>query len=217
MSTATVVTIFHPPANDPPADFIEWADTMRTTASESTDFRVSVLADPHLDWGTRRHLCQRAGAAPLVRQLGPPTVAQRRQAVRNSSCHRRHRDRRGQRSAVRRRLLSAHGGGGPRRRLRSGRGSAGGGERSVQRVRRMLHLRPPGHRRRFVRGAAVPYRTPTRDVAGVSGTPRRAGGAAAVEPDPRILHGVLDHDLRQHRADRKTATPRSLRDGRPRC
>ncbi|KDF00338.1 hypothetical protein Y900_015655 [Mycolicibacterium aromaticivorans JS19b1 = JCM 16368] len=49
MSTATVVTIFHP-ANDP-ADFIEWADTMRTTASESTDFRVSVLADPHLDWG----------------------------------------------------------------------------------------------------------------------------------------------------------------------
>ncbi|MBI3692132.1 MAG: hypothetical protein HY239_16145, partial [Mycolicibacterium aromaticivorans] len=49
MSTATVVTIFHP-ANDP-ADFIGWADTMRATASESTDFRVSVLANPHLDWG----------------------------------------------------------------------------------------------------------------------------------------------------------------------
>ena len=49
MSEATVVTIFHP-TNDP-ADFTTWASELRASASEVTDFRISVLGDPHLDWG----------------------------------------------------------------------------------------------------------------------------------------------------------------------
>ncbi|WP_319436998.1 antibiotic biosynthesis monooxygenase [Mycobacterium sp. RTGN5] len=49
MSAATVVTIFHP--SDHPGDFTVWAGELRATAPESTDFRISVLHDPHLDWG----------------------------------------------------------------------------------------------------------------------------------------------------------------------
>jgi antibiotic biosynthesis monooxygenase (ABM) superfamily enzyme len=49
MSAATVVTIFHP--SNHPADFTAWAGELRTTAPEATDFRISVLRDPHLDWG----------------------------------------------------------------------------------------------------------------------------------------------------------------------
>jgi antibiotic biosynthesis monooxygenase (ABM) superfamily enzyme len=49
MSAATVVTIFHP--SNHPADFTVWADELRATASEAIDFRISVLTDPHLDWG----------------------------------------------------------------------------------------------------------------------------------------------------------------------
>jgi antibiotic biosynthesis monooxygenase (ABM) superfamily enzyme len=49
MGTATVVTIFHP--SNHPADFTVWAGEMSVTATEATDFRISVLTDPHLDWG----------------------------------------------------------------------------------------------------------------------------------------------------------------------
>lgn len=49
MSAATVVTIFHP-TNDS-ADFSAWSDELRATAPESSDFRLSVLGHPHLDWG----------------------------------------------------------------------------------------------------------------------------------------------------------------------
>ncbi|MBB3748062.1 hypothetical protein FHT44_000523 [Mycolicibacterium sp. BK634] len=49
MTAATVVTIFHP-AGDP-ADFVAWADELRSSAAESTDFRISVLGNQHLDWG----------------------------------------------------------------------------------------------------------------------------------------------------------------------
>jgi uncharacterized protein len=49
MSEATVVTIFHP--SDDPADFTSWAGELRDSAPEATDFRISVLGDPHLDWG----------------------------------------------------------------------------------------------------------------------------------------------------------------------
>lgn len=49
MSAATVVTIFHPSKS--PADFTVWAGELRATAAEATDFRISVLSDPHLDWG----------------------------------------------------------------------------------------------------------------------------------------------------------------------
>lgn len=44
-----VVTIFHP-TNDVPG-FAEWAAELRATAPEATDFRISVLGEPHLDWG----------------------------------------------------------------------------------------------------------------------------------------------------------------------
>jgi antibiotic biosynthesis monooxygenase (ABM) superfamily enzyme len=49
MSAATVVTIYHP-TNDSPA-FMRWAGELRATASSAADFRVSVLGEPHLDWG----------------------------------------------------------------------------------------------------------------------------------------------------------------------
>ncbi|WP_286171867.1 hypothetical protein [Mycobacterium sp. BK086] len=49
MTAATVVTIFHP-AGDP-ADFVAWADELRSSAADSTDFRISVLDNQHLDWG----------------------------------------------------------------------------------------------------------------------------------------------------------------------
>jgi uncharacterized protein len=49
MSAATVVTIFHP-MNDS-ADFKAWAGELAASAPEAADFRVSVLGQPHLDWG----------------------------------------------------------------------------------------------------------------------------------------------------------------------
>ncbi|GAY14252.1 antibiotic biosynthesis monooxygenase [Mycobacterium sp. shizuoka-1] len=49
MSAATVVTIFHPSQDS--ADFTAWAGELRATAAESTEFRISVLGNPHLDWG----------------------------------------------------------------------------------------------------------------------------------------------------------------------
>lgn len=44
-----VVTIFHS-TNDVPG-FTEWANELRATADDATDFRISVLGEPHLDWG----------------------------------------------------------------------------------------------------------------------------------------------------------------------
>lgn len=49
MSAATVVTIFHPTSDSP--GFRQWAGELQATASGATDFRVSVLAQDHLDWG----------------------------------------------------------------------------------------------------------------------------------------------------------------------
>lgn len=49
MSTATVVTIFHP-TNDAGA-FVEWVDRLRATAPGATDVQVSVLGEQNLDWG----------------------------------------------------------------------------------------------------------------------------------------------------------------------
>jgi len=43
------VTIFHP-TNDL-AGFEEWAQQLRATAPAATEFRVSMLGQPHLDWG----------------------------------------------------------------------------------------------------------------------------------------------------------------------
>jgi len=52
MSSATVVTIFHP-TNDSPA-FVDWVDDLRASAPNATDLQVSVVGEPHLDWVWRR-------------------------------------------------------------------------------------------------------------------------------------------------------------------
>jgi antibiotic biosynthesis monooxygenase (ABM) superfamily enzyme len=49
MSSATVVTIFHP-TNDSAA-FVDWVDDLRASAPNATDLQVSVVGEPHLDWG----------------------------------------------------------------------------------------------------------------------------------------------------------------------
>ncbi len=49
MSSATVVTIFHP-TNDSSA-FVDWVDDLRASAPNTTDLQVSVVGEPHLDWG----------------------------------------------------------------------------------------------------------------------------------------------------------------------
>lgn len=49
MSAATVVTIFHP-TNDLSA-FVGWVDDLRASAPTATDLQVSVVGEPHLDWG----------------------------------------------------------------------------------------------------------------------------------------------------------------------
>ena len=49
MSSATVVTIFHP--TNASSTFIDWVETLRATAPTATDLRASVVGEPHLDWG----------------------------------------------------------------------------------------------------------------------------------------------------------------------
>jgi antibiotic biosynthesis monooxygenase (ABM) superfamily enzyme len=49
MSSATVVTIFHP-TNDSSA-FVDWVDDLRASAPNATELQVSVVGEPHLDWG----------------------------------------------------------------------------------------------------------------------------------------------------------------------
>jgi antibiotic biosynthesis monooxygenase (ABM) superfamily enzyme len=48
MSAPIAVTIFHP--TDDPEIFTGWAGRLQATAGTATDFRVSVLGEPHLDW-----------------------------------------------------------------------------------------------------------------------------------------------------------------------
>ena len=49
MSSETVVTIFHP-TNDSSA-FVDWVDELRASAPNASDLQVSVVGQPHLDWG----------------------------------------------------------------------------------------------------------------------------------------------------------------------
>ena len=49
MSAATVVTIFH--RSDDSREFNAVVTELRATAKRATDFRVSILDSPHLDWG----------------------------------------------------------------------------------------------------------------------------------------------------------------------
>lgn len=49
MNAPMAVTIFHP-TNDL-AGFKDWAEELRASAPAATDFLVSVLGQPHLDWG----------------------------------------------------------------------------------------------------------------------------------------------------------------------
>lgn len=49
MSSATAVTIFHP-TNDSAA-FVDWVARLRASAPKATDVQVSVVGEPHLDWG----------------------------------------------------------------------------------------------------------------------------------------------------------------------
>ena len=49
MNAPMAVTIFHPTRDV--AGFTRWAEELRASAPEATDFLVSVLGQPHLDWG----------------------------------------------------------------------------------------------------------------------------------------------------------------------